>query len=166
MKRQFSNEQLHEMSVAIIRQLTVQPAIKKSKVILMYYSLDDEVDTHKVIDELVAKGKIILLPVVISDTEMELRRYTGPEDLRGGFFNIMEPVGELFTDYDKIDAAVVPGMSFDSQGNRLGRGRGYYDRFLPKIPQAVKIGICFPFQKFPSIPVDENDIKMDIVLPE
>ena len=55
-------------------------------------------------------------------------------------------------------------MSFDLQGNRLGRGKGYYDRFLPLIPQAYKIGICFPFQKFPAIPVGQYDVKMDIVL--
>lgn len=109
-------------------------------------------------------GKTVLLPVVINDTDMELHRYTGPQDLQDGFFNIMEPVGEVFDEYDSIDVAVVPGMSFDTRGNRLGRGKGYYDRFLPKLKNAYKIGVCFDFQKMPGIPTEENDVKVDIVI--
>ena len=97
---------------------------------------------------------------------MELRRYSGPQDLITGFFNISEPTGELFTQYADIDVAVVPGMAFDSRNNRLGRGRGYYDRMLPKLPQAYKIGICFDFQLLPGIPTDANDVAMDEILYE
>ena len=105
-----------------------------------------------------------MLPAVVSDTEMELRCYESKDDLQGGFFDIMEPVGRLFTDYPSIDVAVVPGMSFDLQNNRLGRGKGYYDRFLPLIPQAYKIGVCFDFPKVEKVPVDQYDIPVDLVL--
>lgn len=163
-KRQFSDAQLRDMSKEIIGRLMAMPEVKESTTVLMYYSLSDEVDTHEAIDSLVAEGKTVLLPAVTSGTEMELRRYSGTGDLRVGAFNIKEPVGQLFTDYNEIEVAVVPGMSFDDNGNRLGRGKGYYDRFLPKIPKAYKIGICFPFQKFPAIPFDKNDVRMDVVL--
>ncbi len=163
-KQQFTNEQLEELSLPVIKKLKAHPRVKTAKTILMYYSLADEVNTHKVIDELLAEGKTILLPAVISDTEREIRYYEGPKDLMGGFFDIMEPVGRTFTGYEAIDVAVVPGMSFDLQCNRLGRGKGYYDRFLPKIPQAYKIGVCFPFQKLPGIPAEENDMKVDEVI--
>ena len=95
---------------------------------------------------------------------MELRCYEGPNDLMGGFFNIMEPVGKPFTQLESIDVAIVPGMGFDTRGNRLGRGKGYYDRFLARIPSLYKIGVCFPFQKMPGIPADDNDIMMDEVI--
>lgn len=163
-KRQFSAAQLRDMSKEIMRRLLAMPEIEKNSTIMMYYSLDDEVDTHEAIDRLVADGKIVLLPAVTSGTEMELRQYTCPEDLKTGAFNIKEPAGRLFTDYESIDVAIIPGMGFDEEGNRLGRGKGYYDRFLPKIPRAYKIGVCFPFQKFPAIPYDSNDVKMDIVV--
>ena len=58
---------------------------------------------------------------------------------------------------------VVPGMAFDAQGNRLGRGKGYYDRFLPKV-QAYKIGMCFAFQHFDYITHEAHDVKMDEVI--
>lgn len=74
--------------------------------------------------------KQILLPVVTGD-DLELRVYTGPGDLATGAYGIEEPTGALFTDYDAIDFIVVPGVAFDRNGNRLGRGKGYYDRLLP-----------------------------------
>ena len=85
-------------------------------------------------------------------------------DLQGGFFDIMEPVGEPFERYEDIDLAVVPGMAFDSQNNRLGRGKGYYDRMLPRLTKAYKIGVCFDFQRLPGIPADEHDCKVDEVI--
>ncbi len=76
----------------------------------------------------------------------------------------MEPAGCLFTDYSAVDLAVVPGMAFDKSGNRLGRGKGYYDRLLPLIGYKYKIGICFPFQFLDSIPVEPTDIPVDEVI--
>ena len=114
--------------------------------------------------KLAGQGKTVLLPRVISDTDMELRRYTGRQDLQPGAYGILEPVGELFTDYEKIDVAIVPGMAFDAEGHRLGRGKGYYDRFLSRVPYIYKIGLCFAWQMVEQIPCDEHDILMDEVI--
>lgn len=98
-------------------------------IVLLYYSLKDEVDTHEFVRKW-SREKRILLPVVVGD-DLELRVYTGPEDLATGSYGIEEPTGELFTDYAAIDFVAVPGVAFDNAGNRLGRGKGYYDRLLP-----------------------------------
>lgn len=163
-KSMCSAEELNAMSATVIAQLLAHPRVKSAGTLLVYHSLDDEVNTHHLLDQLVAQGKRVLLPAVISDTEMELRCYEGPADLEGGFFNIMEPVGRVFTDYDAIEVAVVPGMAFDSRGHRLGRGKGYYDRLLPRLKNAYKIGICFGFQFVPGVPADEHDIMMDEII--
>ena len=81
-----------------------------------------------------------------------------------GSFGIQEPTGELFTDYDTIDVAIIPGMAFDAEGHRLGRGKGYYDRFLSRVPHLYKIGLCFSWQLVDHVPYDEHDIKMDEVI--
>ena len=83
---------------------------------------------------------------------------------RFGAYNIMEPVGEVFTDYAQIDLAVIPGVAFDRQLNRMGRGKGFYDRLLPQLGDAYKIGICFDFQLVESIECEEHDIRMDEVI--
>ena len=162
-KQQFRQQQLQELSLHKMKVLLQHPLIQKAQFILHYYSLSDEVDTHQSIVDLLHQGKHILLPVV-NDEVLNLREYTSPEDLYEGTFHIMEPMGLPFECYDKIDIAVVPGMSFDDQGHRLGRGKGYYDRFLAAHPNIYKIGVCFDFQKMELVPTDIHDIKMDEVI--
>ena len=65
---------------------------------------------------------------------------------------------------DDIDLALIPGVAFDHEGHRMGRGRGYYDRFLPRLTRAVKVGICHAWRIFPVIPAEEHDIAMDYVI--
>lgn len=163
-KRQYTQEQLQALSAPIIDRLRHHPKLVAAKTVMLYHSLPDEVFTHTFVDEMVEAGKDVLLPVVISETEMEIRRYTGVKDMAMSSFHILEPIGELFTDYDSIEFIAVPGMSFDAHRNRLGRGKGYYDRFLKQTEQAYKLGICFDFQKLDSIPTDEYDEKVDEVL--
>ena len=103
------------------------------------------------------------MPVVIGD-DLELRVYTSPADLAIGAYGIEEPTGALFTDYATIDLVIVPGVAFDRDGNRLGRGKGYYDRLLPRIPSAYKVGICFPFQIVEEVPAEPFDIRMDEIM--
>lgn len=119
--------------------------------------------THTNLSGSGAAKKRILLPVVVGD-DLELRLYTRPEDLKPGAYGIEEPTGELFTDYADIDFIAVPGVAFDRNGNRLGRGKGYYDRLLPRIPSAYKAGICFPFQLVEEVPAEPFDIRMDEII--
>ena len=128
------------------------------RTVMAYWPLDDEVDIRPLTERLVAEGHTVLLPKVIDGERMELRRYTSQADLTAGAFHIMEPTGEPFTDYGQIDVALVPGMAFDAAGHRLGRGRGYYDRFLAAHPSIYKIGVCFPFQRVAEVPAEPHDI--------
>ena len=182
-KQQYTPSQLEELSEPIIARL--RPLLVDARVILAYYSLPDEVNTHQLIDDLVAEGKTVLLPKVLDATTMELRLYTGPHDLAPGPFGILEPTGSPFhlsTFSPSIDLAIIPGIAFDALGHRLGRGRGYYDRFLrtmgtvPSVSSAANyrgtvpsvrprlLGLCFDFQKLPSVPVDPTDIPVDQVI--
>ena len=129
---------------------------------LLYHSLPDEVDTHGLVRRWSGQ-KRILLPVVKGE-DLELKLYTGDNHLTQGAFRIDEPTGPAFTDYAAIDLAVIPGVAFDRRGNRLGRGKGYYDRLLPRLTQARKLGICFPYQLVNDIPTDAHDIRMDEII--
>ena len=129
---------------------------------MFYHSMKDEVQTHAFIEKW-SRSKKIILPVVTGD-ELELRVYTGPQDLAIGSYGIAEPTGAPFTDYDTIDLAVIPGVAFDRYGHRLGRRQ----RILrpvdsPQIP-APKVGICFPFQLIEEVPAEAFDIRMDTII--
>ena len=163
-KRRFTSKELEELSTQIMEKLELNPKVQDAQIIMMYYSLPDEVYTHEMVDKLYHSGKTILLPKVVADGIMEIRRYEGQKSLRQGAFGIMEPIGPLYTDFSSIDLAVVPGMSFDKEGNRLGRGKGYYDRFLIQLTTTYKLGVCFDFQKTDQVPCEVTDVKMDEVL--
>ncbi len=163
LKRQFAGNS-GELSLQCMSRLLSHPRIIAARVVLMYCSLPDEVDTHDAIDRLVEAGKCVLLPQVTGPDTMCLRVYRGKDDLREGAFHISEPQGPVFTAYGDVDVAVVPGMAFDGRGHRLGRGRGYYDRLLPQLSRAYKIGVCYDFQKVDEVPTDPYDVVMDEVL--
>ena len=152
---------LPSQSAEILAALEAHPAFRAASIVLLYYSLKDEVDTHEFVRKW-SREKLVLLPVVKGE-ELELRVFTGPEDLATGAYGIGEPTGELFTDYAAIDFAVIPGVAFDATGNRLGRGKGYYDRLLPRLT-AFKAGICFPFQLVEEVPAEPFDIRMDTII--
>jgi 5-formyltetrahydrofolate cyclo-ligase len=160
-KRQHA-QQLAEWSAEIVEKLWQR--IGESRVVMAFWPLPDEVDIRPLIDRLVDEGKTVLLPKVTGDETMELRRYTSQADLSEGAFHIMEPVGEPFVDYGQIDVALVPGVAFDAAGHRLGRGRGYYDRFLSEWPAIYKIGVCFPFQRVAEVPVEAHDVVLDQII--
>ena len=88
-----------------------------------------------------------------------------PGQLALGRWGIWEPTDEapLLSDYSRLDLVVVPGVAFSSDGKRLGRGKSFYDRFLPLVPRAAFVGVCYPCQVVEQIPADPWDIGMDIV---
>lgn len=133
--------------------------------LLLYYPLPDEVDVLPLIESAHESGRLVLLPVCKGE-DLELRRYEGKASLVQGAFSIMEPTGEVFPEerFDEIELAIVPGMAFDEAGHRLGRGKGYYDRLLPRLRAVHTIGICFPFQRLDAVPADTHDVTMQEVI--
>ena len=153
-----------ETSLDLCRRLLDTTGWKEARTILLYHSLPDEVDTMLLLSEGVKQGKRVLLPRVVGDI-LELCSYQ-PSSLTSGAYGIMEPLGDIFPQdyYSEIDLAVVPGMAFTPDGVRMGRGKGYYDRLLPLLSDAYKVGLCFPFQLLDYIPSEPHDVLMDEIL--
>ena len=152
-KARHTDEELVALSQPIVEAVLADPRFQEAQTVLLYHSLPDEVYTPGLIAAALRMGKRVLLPVVISRTEMEIS-----DD-----FHILEPQGAAFTDYASVDCAIIPGMAFDAQGHRLGRGRGYYDRFLAQAADVYKLGLCFPFQLVEAVPCEATDVAMDRV---
>ncbi len=96
---------------------------------------------------------------------MILREYSDAAHLSRGVLHTMNATGAVFSDYALIDVALVPGVAFTAEGARLGRGKGYYDRFLPRLTNAYLYGICFPYQVVESLPCSAHDIRVHCVPP-
>lgn len=146
---------------ALFSYLEQLEQVKNSKKILLYHPMADEIDVTKAVRNW-ADTKEIYLPA-IEDDDIVIRRYENDKDLRVGRYGISEPVGAVLDNPEEIDLVIVPGRAYDIRGYRLGRGKGYYDRLLPKM-RAVKIGVCFDCQYIYRVPAEEHDIPMDYVV--
>lgn len=152
-----------EQSEAIWKRFEETELFKNATDILVYWSMPDEVQTPAFIDRWAGR-KNFYLPS-IQDDDLVVKRYTGQSGLvDGAQFGIPEPDGPRVTDLSHISLVIVPGRAFDREGHRLGRGRGFYDRLLPQLAHAVKAGVCFDCQILPAVPVEDNDIKMDVII--
>lgn len=163
LKQQCTPQQLIQLSNDALAHLRQLPEWHAAATILLYAALPDEVPTRSLIEEAMAEGRTVLLPVVQGD-ELELRICDDLDDLRPGAFNVFEPQGKAFTRFEDIDLAIIPGVAFTPDGERLGRGRGYYDRLLPMLGTALKVGLCWPFQLLDELPCEPHDAIMDLVV--
>ena len=160
LKKQHTSDELGHQSAIVCHKLEQHPDFIKAKRVMLYNALPDEVQTVDLIERW-RKEKTIILPTVVGDdiVPVALESNTG---FAVGDFNILEPQNEPYTgDFDLI---VVPGVAFDPKGNRMGRGKGYYDRLLPWLTNAYKAGICFSYQIVDEVPVEPTDIAMDICI--
>lgn len=162
-KRKYSAIQKTEWSSSLFQKLEDHPLFLQAQTILLYHSLPDEVQTHSFIERWYPH-KHIVLPLVKGD-ELEFRYYEGKDSLQIGAFGIEEPHGKQVENLDEIELGIIPGVAFDRTGNRLGRGKGYYDRALARL-HSYNIGVCFHFQLCPCIPVEPTDRRMHEVWTE
>lgn len=163
-KKTYSEKQLSEWSSSLLKRLEDHPLFQSAHIILMYYSLPDEVRTHDFIEKW-QQDKRIVLPIVKGD-ELELKYFEGKDKLTSGSFGIGEPSEGESANACDIELAIIPGVAFDCKGNRLGRGKGFYDRTLDKLTKAYRIGVCFGFQTVERIPTEHCDRPMDEVWTE
>jgi len=154
---------LHKQAKDIIEALERHPRFRDANHILLFHSLPDEVDTHDLIERY-RRVKTILLPTVVGN-QLELHVCGEDTPMKKGSFGIMESLGRIVppSEYGSIDLAVIPGVAFDREGNRLGRGKGYYDRLLPLLT-CHTIGLCYPFQVVNQVPHESHDIPVKEIL--
>ena len=143
------------------------PAYRKAKAIMLYVALDEEVDMHSILQRAFRDKKHVLLPVVVAETdELICAELFSPERMKPGKYGIMEPEhwSSPFPTRE-LDMVLVPGLAFDKKNYRLGRGKGYYDRFLAKLHSKVStVGLAFDVQLTDLLPVEPHDVKMDLVV--
>ncbi len=164
LKNGVSLEEKTSRSITILEKVEQLPEFIAAKTVMLYWAMADEVQTADFVIKW-AVNKRVILPCVNGD-DLDLRVFRGVEDLIAGEnFGIPEPSGELFTAYEEIDLILVPGVAFDLENNRMGRGKAYYDKLLSSL-KAYKLGVCFDFQLLQSVPTDEHDIKMDGIVSE
>jgi len=158
------NEINRESAEVVVAKLNENEHFKEAKTIFCYVSAGSEPDTSLVLEEILKSGKVLAVPKCLDKNgNMAAIKIKSLSELIVGSFGIKEPVCGEVCKKSEIDLCVVPGLSFDKDGFRLGYGGGYYDRFL-KEKDVYSIGICFNELYSERLPREENDIAVDEVL--
>jgi 5-formyltetrahydrofolate cyclo-ligase len=163
-------EERDRKSRLIQEKLFKLDAYRNARTVCFFVGMDEEVNTVPMIEKSLSSGKRVLLP--LSDLENKELKWYEVRDLRSelssGALGILEPNAQA-READAADAecVVVPGLAFDSKNRRLGRGAGFYDRFLARLPKrARKVGLAFSFQVLADVPHETHDHAVDEVLTE
>ena len=164
-----SAEARRNKSNTIAAKLRKDANLQNARVVLVYLSLAEEVDTKLIVEYALAQEKEVAVPWVDVKSRMIVpsRVMDWQEDLAAGSYGILEPKpGKVRpVEFEKLDLVLVPGIAFDQTNHRLGRGGGYYDRLLAKLPRrTVTYGLAFDLQLVKTLPVTELDIPVGRVI--
>lgn len=141
---------------------------KQSKVIFIYMDFKNEVMTSDLIKHMLSEKKRVVVPYTDTvSTVLIPSEITGESDLKLNSFGYSEPKKISPVNIEEIDLVIVPGLVFDKNLNRIGFGKGYYDRILNKLKaSARKVAVAHDFQVLEEIPAEEHDVKMDMIITE
>lgn len=152
-------EERNNKSRLIKKKLFRTGVFDKAKTVMFYIAFDGEVNTQEMIKEAHKLGKTVVVPVCRKDRTMRPCILEEGARLKKGLYGIGEPTNREYISLNKVDLVIAPGVAFDKKGNRLGRGKGYYDRFLKTLPNGkTYIGLAFDFQILPKVPANDMDV--------
>lgn len=160
MRLMLSDAEKQTAADAAFARLEQCAAFLMAQNILMYHSLPDEMPTPAFLRKWAGKKRFFLPRV--NGVNLDILPYEQTR-LELGSFQIEEPTGDDLVDPALLDLIVTPGVAFDRQGNRMGRGKGYYDRLLATT-RATKIGVAYHFQLVDTLPTEPHDVPMDAVI--
>ena len=162
-RKSLPKEKISSDSSLIAEKLYLLREYENADIIFIYNGYSSEVQTAGIINQALAAGKTVALPKVQQDGYMEFFTISDLSDLKPGFRGIMEPDGSDPT-HIFPDIMIIPGLAFDIFGNRLGHGKGYYDRYLSTIPNTVTVGLAFDEQIVSSIPAEITDVRIGTII--
>lgn len=164
LRRSIKPEDRRRYSEAICRNFLSTMSYAHADTVLLYYSINSEVETVELIKTVLASGKRVALPVCRENCEMTFRYITDMAQLGKGFFSAPEPGAECEEFKGSRHAVcVIPAIAFDRQGYRLGYGKGYYDRYLTD-PSIVKVGFAYQELFVDKLPRGRFDLASDLVI--
>ena len=163
-KRALSAAEIEARSAVLAKMLYATEQYRAARSLYAYLSFNQEVRTNPIIQRAWADGKRVAVPKVVGD-EMVFIWIDSFEGLAPqGAFHIMEPIEDGPIADDATALILMPGLAFDPQGHRVGYGGGYYDRYLAEQPHHPTVALCYDFQLYDHLDVDDYDVPVDVVI--
>lgn len=164
-------KQLAKKSAVIATKFLALPEYQRATTVMAYVDFRNEVQTASIIENALYQGKRLVVPITdVPNKRLILSQIVNfPDDLTPGTWGILEPKPHCVRPVEpgEIDLVIVPGVAFDTSGNRLGYGGGFYDRFLPQTKGGTTlVSLAFEMQIRPNVYPDEHDIPVHILITE
>lgn len=168
LRRTLTAEARAERSMRACEHLIAQPGFAAGRVLLAYAALRFELDPSHAVSQALADGKTVVLPRVVAESgELALHIYKPGDPLEESGYGVREPLASAARlAPDQVDLVLVPALAFDARGFRLGYGKGFYDRLLPVLVRAERIGLAFELSLLPQLPNEDHDIAVHRVVTE
>lgn len=164
-RRDMNPEDVASLSGAICRRISEMPEYRNAEDICFYMPVNNEVDLTYMIEQAWNGGKTVWLPKTIGH-RMEFMRFDPETPLSEGKFNTLEPESDEMLEPDEKTLILMPGVAFSPQGDRLGYGGGFYDKYLEQWHKCTTVAACYDFQIVDELPAEEHDIKPDFIISE
>ena len=166
-QRALSESERAALTASLTKALLQFPAYPKAQRIMAYLSLPGEADLDDFIRAALAEGKEIYVPVCLPDFKMEAGRLSDMEHFAKGPHGLRDlPPGYETARPEELDLLLVPAVAVDISGHRLGRGAGYYDRFLSRVSQEKRVAVVWDFQLTEAVPAEAHDLSVGAVITE
>jgi len=172
-------DELSRESDSIALRVLALPQVQRASGVAVFLSMDHEVQTFSLLDELLRLGKRVSVPVLeaqgdLTTLHMRFARFHAGSELAKDKWGIPSLQGAVeYAHESELDVIVTPGLAFDASRQRLGRGKGFYDGFFNAVdasratlglPRTFKVGVALSFQLVPAVPVDAHDVALDVVV--
>ena len=165
-RRATPRQQCEAIHAAIARRVCESAPYQAAHTLFVYWSTDEEIDTHAIIADALRQGKRVCVPKCLPNRQMEARQIRSADDLTEETFGIPEPGAHCAcVPPEDIDLCIVPALACDESGARLGYGGGYYDRFLPR-SGACRMALCAHDRVLPQLPCQPHDVRCTYVVTE
>lgn len=165
-RAEMTPQEISEKSKIICRHILDSDWYQSCSILYAYYPLENEVDCRNIIKNALSENKIVALPRTMEECRMEFYRICSLNEIQEGHFHVMEPLACCPLIQAKEAAVLVPGVAFDKQGNRIGYGKGYYDRYFSRFTDLLRIALGYENQTEDEIAVLKTDMKMNCLYTE
>ena len=162
-KSALTSEEVGRRSAILAEKLFATKAYRDCLSLYAYLSFNQEVRTNPIIERAWSDGKRVAVPKVIGD-EMAFIWLDSYDQLGPGYYGITEPIEDGPVADDTAALVLMPGLAFDLEGHRVGYGGGFYDRYLAAQPHHPTVALCYDFQLYEHLDVDDHDVSVDTVI--
>lgn len=164
LRKTLSEHDVSKASKACVNRILSLAEYQEAKTIFLYFAVQNEVDITTLLERALEDGKQVAFPVSSQYNDMDFYAVFDRSDFHRGRFGIPEPPKDILVLPDEDTMVLVPAVAFDKRKNRIGQGKGFYDHYFERYPDALRVGVAYDFQIVDAFESQRHDKQMDFIV--